>query len=256
MGWTEPVSNVSHLPARSQLRMGMATCHELNIVEGSILGDPLDEKMFLSTEWTLELVGEEVSQADRLQMPYMKSPVTPEDSVLQAAPLKLFPFSSDLQRMTVVTNIIEDHEEGFSQPATYVFCKGSPEKVEGMCSASTLPSDYRAVLNTYTRKGYRIIALAGRALPPSMAKHSRLSKLTREQAEDNLTFLGLVVLENRLKPVSSAVLRELQGAKIRTVMVTGDNILTAVSVAKDCGLVPQVVKYLGYDSHVNFRGRE
>ena len=244
MGWTEPLSNVTNLPARSQLRMGMATCHELNIVEGSILGDPLDEKMFLSTDWTLELVGEEVSQADRLQMPYMKSPVTPEDSVLQAAPLKLFPFSSDLQRMTVVTNIIEDHEEGFSQPSTYVFCKGSPEKVEGMCNPSTMPSDYRAVLNTYTRKGYRIIALAGRALPPSLAKHSRLSKLTREQAEESLTFLGLVVLENRLKPVSSAVLKELQGAKIRTVMVTGDNILTAVSVAKDCGLVPQVVMIL------------
>ena len=69
------------------------------------------------------------------------------------------------------------------------------------------------------------------------------------QEEDNLTFLGLVVLENRLKPVSSAVLRELQGAKIRTVMVTGDNILTAVSVAKDCGLVPQVVKYIGYESY-------
>ena len=96
-------------------------------------------------------------------------------------------------------------------------------------------------MDTYTRKGYRIIALAGRALPPSLAKHSRLSKLTREQAEESLTFLGLVVLENRLKPVSSAVLKELQGAKIRTVMVTGDNILTAVSVAKDCGLVPQVV---------------
>jgi len=239
MGWTDPLSNVTDLPARSQLRMGMATCHELNIVEGSILGDPLDEKMFLSTDWTLELVGEEVSQADRLQMPYMKSPVTPEDSVLQAAPLKLFPFSSDLQRMTVVTNIIEDHEEGFSQPSTYVFCKGSPEKVEGMCNPSTLPSDYRSVLDTYTRKGYRIIALAGRALHASMAKHSRLSKLTREQAEESLTFLGLVVLENRLKPASSAVLKELQGAKIRTVMVTGDNILTAVSVAKDCGLVPQ-----------------
>ena len=95
-------------------------------------------------------------------------------------------------------------------------------------------------MDTYTRKGYRIIALAGRALPPTLAKHSRLSKLTREQAEESLTFLGLVVLENRLKPASSAVLKELQGAKIRTVMVTGDNILTAVSVAKDCGLVPQV----------------
>ena len=41
-----------------------------------------------------------------------------------------------------------------------------------------------------------------------------------------------------------AMLKELQGAKIRTVMVTGDNILTAVSVAKDCGLVPQVDHFL------------
>ena len=62
--------------------------------------------------------------------------------------------------------------------------------------------------------------------------------MTREQAESDLTFLGLVILENRLKSVSRGVLQELAGAGIRTVMVTGDNILTAVSVARQCGLVP------------------
>ena len=215
----------------------MATCHELNIVEGSILGDPLDEKMFVSTGWGLELEGEELSQADRLQMPYMKSPPGEDRSVVQAAPLKLFPFSSDLQRMSVVTRIIEEQAEDFSQPSTYVFCKGSPEKIESLCEPSSVPSDFHSVLASYASHGFRILALAGRTLPPGLAKHSRLAKLGREQAEEGLTFLGLVVLENRLKPVSAAVLTELRGARLRTVMVTGDNILTAVSVARDCGLV-------------------
>ena len=35
------------------------------------------------------------------------------------------------------------------------------------------------------------------------------------------------------------VVLELRAANIRTAMVTGDNIPTAVSVAKDCGMVPQ-----------------
>jgi len=216
----------------------MATCHELNMVEGEVLGDPLDDRMFAWTGWDLEVEGEEVTQADRLQMPYMRGPAAADRSVLQAAPLKLFPFSSELQRMTVVTRIVEEQVEEFSTPSTYVFCKGSPERVGAMCLAGSLPADYRAVLASHTSRGYRIIALAGRLLAPATAKHSRLRKLTREQAEEGLSFLGLVVLENRLKPVSKEVLGELRGARIRTVMVTGDNILTAVSVARDCALLP------------------
>ena len=255
MGWSQPVHKVSLLPPRSQLLLGMATCHELNIVDSVMLGDPLDVKMFQSTGWRLELEGEETSQADRLQMPYMKSPTTQEHSVLQSAPAKLFPFSSDLQRMCVVTRIIEEQAEDFTPPSTYVFCKGSPEKVEGMCQPASLPSDYRAVLSSYASHGYRILALAGRALAPSLAKPSRTGKLTREQVEEGLAFLGLVILENRLKPASAATLTELHGARIRSVMVTGDNILTAVSVARDCGLLPRGERVVQCVAEVEAGGR-
>uniref|UniRef100_A0A2C9M2A2 Cation-transporting P-type ATPase C-terminal domain-containing protein n=1 Tax=Biomphalaria glabrata TaxID=6526 RepID=A0A2C9M2A2_BIOGL len=59
----------------------------------------------------------------------------------------------------------------------------------------------------------------------------------REQVEHNLTFLGLLVMENRLKPQSAPVICELNDADIRTIMVTGDNMLTALSVARECKMV-------------------
>jgi len=44
---------------------------------------------------------------------------------------------------------------------------------------------------------------------------------TREQLECDLIFVGLLVLENRLKPETLPVIRTLKDAAIRTVMVTG-----------------------------------
>ena len=43
----------------------------------------------------------------------------------------------------------------------------------------------------------------------------------RDQVENNLTFLGLLVMENRLKPETTPIIRQLKQAAIRTVMVTG-----------------------------------
>lgn len=40
--------------------------------------------------------------------------------------------------------------------------------------------------------------------------------------ETGLTFLGLLILQNALKPQSAHVIRELHNAAIRTVMVTGE----------------------------------
>ena len=43
----------------------------------------------------------------------------------------------------------------------------------------------------------------------------------RDHVENNLTFLGLLVMENRLKPETTPIIRQLKQAAIRTVMVTG-----------------------------------
>jgi len=237
--WKDAVQDISSLDRDSLLVVGMATCHELNIIGGQMRGDPLDEKMFSSTGWQLEMEGEEQSQMDQLSMPFMKSPLTKNNSVIQAAPQKLFQFSSEVQRMSVVTRVVEEQLEGFTEPITRVFCKGSPEMIQKLCIPDTIPSDYTAVLESYASHGFRILALASKVIAPTMAKVGKINKMTREQVESDLTFLGLVILENRLKTASIGVLEELRGANIRTVMVTGDNILTAVSVARDCGMVPQ-----------------
>ncbi len=49
---------------------------------------------------------------------------------------------------------------------------------------------------------------------------------------------GLVVLENRLKEDTTAVISQLLEADLRAIMVTGDNLLTAISVARDCEMIP------------------
>ena len=65
----------------------------------------------------------------------------------------------------------------------------------------------------------------------------KVQKLTRTDAESNLEFLGFIIFENKLKPTTSHVVSELNQANIRNIMCTGDNILTAISVARECKMI-------------------
>lgn len=44
------------------------------------------------------------------------------------------------------------------------FVKGSPEKLIEICINETIPKDYQQVLDKYTIKGYRVIALASKII--------------------------------------------------------------------------------------------
>ncbi|XP_037059046.1 polyamine-transporting ATPase 13A2 isoform X5 [Peromyscus leucopus] len=143
--------------------------------------------------------------------------------------LRRFPFSSALQRMDVVVAW-----PGATQPEAYV--KGSPELVASLCSPETVPGDFTQVLQTYTAAGYRVVALAGKPLPiaPSL---EAAQQLTRDTVEQELSLLGLLVMRNLLKPQTTPVIQTLRKTGIRTIMVTGDNLQTAVTVARGCGMV-------------------
>lgn len=56
--------------------------------------------------------------------------------------------------------------------------------------------------------------------------------MERDDIEKDLIFLGLIIMENKLKPITSSVIDLLKEANVRTIMVTGDNVLTAISVAR------------------------
>ncbi|XP_076421683.1 polyamine-transporting ATPase 13A2 isoform X5 [Peromyscus maniculatus bairdii] len=228
------VTEPRHLPLGPLLR-ALATCHALSQLRDTPVGDPMDLKMVESTGWVLE-EGPAADSAPGTQvLAVMRPPPRgPRQQGMEEPPepvsvLRRFPFSSALQRMDVVVAW-----PGATQPEAYV--KGSPELVASLCSPETVPGDFTQVLQTYTAAGYRVVALAGKPLPiaPSL---EAAQQLTRDTVEQELSLLGLLVMRNLLKPQTTPVIQTLRKTGIRTVMVTGDNLQTAVTVARGCGMV-------------------
>ncbi|XP_052278090.1 polyamine-transporting ATPase 13A3-like isoform X1 [Dreissena polymorpha] len=231
------LSSVKMLP-RGNMMVGMATCHSLTIIEGVLSGDPLELIMFESIGWELKEPGmEESSNFDTIcptiVYPKTEEPVGPVyhnlTSRFEIGIVRQFTFSSSLQRMSVIVRQLgSDHFD--------IYTKGAPEMVSSLCVTDTVPPDFHDVLMTYTRHGYRVLALAYKPLSDRL-KYPKLQRIEREQVERGLTFLGLIIMENRLKPETTQVINQLNRANIRTIMVTGDNMLTALSVARESGFV-------------------
>ncbi|NXN19454.1 AT134 ATPase, partial [Indicator maculatus] len=205
----------------------MAVCHSLIAYEGKIQGDPLDVKMFEATNWVIDdasghqMEGQGVTHATVVR-PGPKASSAPVEGITI---LHQFPFSSALQRMSVIAQEIGGEQE--------VFTKGAPEMVATLCRAETVPSNFESRLLFYTAQGFRVIGLARK--PLQAGKQS--ADLLREEVESDLAFLGLLIMENRLKRETKPVLEELSAAHIRSVMVTGDNMQTAVTIAKNAGMI-------------------
>ncbi|KAF0294031.1 putative cation-transporting ATPase 13A3 [Amphibalanus amphitrite] len=164
----------------------------------------------------------------------------PDQMTPEVGIVRQFPFSSSSQRMSVICRTLGRRHMD-------LYCKGAPEKVEGLCRpesgeseslpAESVPADFHTVLHQYTVKGYRVLALAYRRLDAKLHWH-QAQRLKRDQVECDMEMTGLLVMQNSLKPQTTPVIETLQRASVRSVMVTGDNLLTAVSVARECGMIP------------------
>ncbi|RKP33686.1 hypothetical protein BJ085DRAFT_22433, partial [Dimargaris cristalligena] len=227
----------------------MATCHSLKVVDGDVIGDPIDIKMFEFTSWTIEEGGSlcesrppssrQFGFQDGIVPTVVRPPNIQRFSLddLLARPgthfelgvIRSFEFLPSLRRMSVIVKAMQS-------PSMQVFVKGAPEVMLQICRPETIPADFHATLNQYTQHGYRVIACAGKTLERKM-NWLRVQKVKRDQLETNLDFLGFIVFENKLKPTTAGVIKTLGEANIRQVMCTGDNVLTAVSVARECGIV-------------------
>ncbi|XP_046811083.1 polyamine-transporting ATPase 13A3 isoform X2 [Lucilia cuprina] len=282
-----PIKQIDRLPCDNFL-FGMVTCHSITIMNGKMMGDPLDLKMFESTGWILEdsqnqpegllqstvvrqpkknrkieeVTGDESDSEKNLS--HIRERQSSVDDLLSDVGLlngesnndhgvvREFPFTSNLQRMSVITRRL--CEKNFN-----VYCKGSPEMLQQLCVPKSLPDNFSQQLATYAKQGYRVIAMAYKQLSPKI-NFTKVQRLARENVECDLEFLGFVVLENRLKPDTTEVIGALTKAEIRTIMVTGDNILTALSVARDCGIVsstqPVVTVNVRQKPEANVEGHE
>lgn len=222
----------------------MATCHSLRLVDDELIGDPLDLKMFQFTGWSFEEGSRNtthfIEPGTNQPIPSVAHPPPAfeydlEDSQDNSNPvrvelgvLRAFEFASHLRRASVIVR-------QYGDPGGSVFVKGAPEVMKDICTASSIPDDFEDLLSYYTHKGYRVIACASKYV--SRLSWDEIEHMDRAEAESRLQLIGFIVFENKLKEITTEVIQELNEARIRNVMCTGDNILTAISVARECELI-------------------
>ncbi|KAK7082436.1 hypothetical protein SK128_023001 [Halocaridina rubra] len=223
-----PTSLSLHIP----LTKALATCHSLFFNDDKLMGDPLDVKIFSWLDWTLIECESVINQDYGMITPLLvqSKPREGQDSHQQEmAILKTFPFESNEQRMTVITR--NKNSTDFE-----VYIKGAPEKIAALCEKDTVPNLMDAALDWYTGQGLRVVAIAGKSLPNTFT-WEKIERSSREKLESGAKFLGFVVLQNRVKAGTASVISTLHSADISTVMITGDSLLTALSVARESELI-------------------
>ncbi|XP_067826649.1 cation-transporting ATPase 13A2 isoform X2 [Heptranchias perlo] len=233
----EPIVHDPRHLVGSPMLHALATCHSVTLLSNHLIGDPLDLKMIESTGWILN---DEMTESDSVSsfgmkvLAVMKPPLLEEQSYGSKQEeslgiLRRFPFDSSLQRMSVITK-----KPGNLPVEAYM--KGAPEMVASFCRKETVPADFSEMLKHYARDGYRVLGLAYKTLSKDIAFEA-VHKLKRNCVESEMTFLGFLIMRNILKPETRPVIDSLNRANFRTVMVTGDNMLTALNVARNCGMV-------------------
>lgn len=194
------------------LKTLLGLCHTLTVIKDKLTGDPLEVALFEATGWTLPTD----SSSQNL---IVKDSKSGEEWIH----IKTFPFTSETARQTVLAKNQRSGE-------IKIVVKGAPETIKALCDETSLPENFDEILKNLTSQGLRIIAYAQKDGTEEDAEKNRFV------VEDKIKFEGFAILRNDLKEETPGVLKNLQKAGIRTLMVTGDNLNTAVAVAKKCNL--------------------
>lgn len=155
----------------------------------------------------------------------------PEDFRLNGKLVEEFAFNSLVKMMTVVW------QQG---KTTTAYTKGAPEMVLANCTrykaggkitvlTDTDRKKIEKAFRSFASKGLRMIALA--------KKEITWKKQAREKVESDLIFLGFVGIADPPRPQIADAVRLAQRAGITTVMITGDNELTAQAIGAEVGLL-------------------
>lgn len=148
-----PVSNPRRDQDKASFLHALTTCHSLKMVNGEVIGDPLDVKMFQFTKWTLEegqVAGTGIIKGKAgIERPaaLVQTVVRPpgsahfrlEDALkggakhahfLELGVIRTFEFVSSLRRMSVVVKRLKSS-------SMEIYVKGAPEVMVDICQRSS-----------------------------------------------------------------------------------------------------------------------
>ena len=232
-----PLSGITSVPEK--VLHVLVGCHSLLQVDQQLVGDPLEVSVFNSLGWGMAgddrsapLTGPALEQLRKKSEDADSMPTAPAGNASSVVrTLHRWPFSSALRRMSALVQV-----SAAGRPASdpLVVTKGAPEVIESRLK--TVPDGYKDAYTRLSLSGARVLALAYRSAA-GMSTAGAISA-DRDTVERDLLPAGFLVLDCPLKGKSAAVIAELRESKHHVVMITGDNPLTAVSVARQVEIMP------------------
>lgn len=117
------------------------------------------------------------------------------------------------------------------------FYKGAPEKFLSNAKKA-LDQDGNEVELKFDDVNMIINALASKAMRVLAFGYSNL-EMTENTINDDVVLVGLVAIRDDVRPEAKDAIKEVRSAGIQVVMITGDRLETAVSIAEDAGLLTE-----------------
>lgn len=202
------IQKISDMPVTT-IRV-LASCHSLTYMDDNLVGDPMEKAALKAIDWTLSKG--DVCMAKKGMKHSVKI-------------LHRFHFTSALKRMSVIASI---HSADTSSTQHIAAVKGAPETLRKMFVE--VPDFYDDLQKELSCNGGRIMAMGHKNLRTELSPRE-IRDMSRDEAEADLIFDGFLVLSCPLKQDSLATIAEIKNASHHTVMITGDNPLTACHVA-------------------------
>lgn len=117
------------------------------------------------------------------------------------------------------------------------FYKGAPEKFLSNAKKA-LDQDGNEVVLKFDDVNMIINALASKAMRVLAFGYSN-REMTENAINEDVVLVGLVAIRDDVRPEAKDAIKEVRSAGIQVVMITGDRLETAVSIAEDAGLLTE-----------------
>ncbi len=141
-----------------------------------------------------------------------------------------FLFDSVRKMMSVV---VED--KGENGGVFTVYTKGAPEMILDRCLLSDEEkSRVKDQIERMAGNGLRTLGFGYKKM-----KDGNVESLKLEDTEKDLNFVGIVGIADPPRAVVKDAILQARNAGVRTVMITGDNLVTAMAIAKEIGLLKE-----------------
>ncbi|RCH80981.1 hypothetical protein CU098_000579, partial [Rhizopus stolonifer] len=157
----------------------------------------------------------------------------------------IYPFSSSVKSMTTVIEVNESNVSSPDRSEYRVYTKGAAETIIKACThymdvrGCVVPLDrstreeQEMLVNSYAERSLRTLALAYRDVDkPTFEEFG-----PDDAPIHNLVLLGIIGIQDQLRPGVVESVQAFRRAGVFIRMITGDNLVTAKAIAKECGIL-------------------